>query len=64
MTAIQRLHLHHTDPFAKLAGLPGDQLAHAGCNVREGAERGASITNGMTVTTQVTEVPERHSRIW
>ncbi len=28
------LHLHHSNPAAKLAGLPGDQLAHGLCNIR------------------------------
>jgi hypothetical protein len=68
MYAIQRLHLHHSDPSAKLLGLPGDQLTHAGCNVRDGARLGASITNGRTVTGRATVTaikPEpKPSREW
>lgn len=30
------LHLDHSDPSAKLRGLPGDRIAHASCNVRAG----------------------------
>jgi hypothetical protein len=44
------LHLHHSNPDAKLAGLPGDQLAHARCNIRDGARLGAAITNNRTVS--------------
>jgi hypothetical protein len=44
------LHLHHSNPAAKLAGLPGDQLAHAKCNIRAGGQLGASITNSRTGT--------------
>jgi hypothetical protein len=39
MTADMNLHLHHTDPAAKLAGLPGDTLAHARCNMADGGRR-------------------------
>jgi hypothetical protein len=44
------LHLHHSDPAAKLLGLPGDTLAHAACNLRDGGRTGASITNDRTAT--------------
>jgi hypothetical protein len=68
MTIAMLLHLHHSDPAAKLAGLPGDQLAHARCNVRDGARLGASITNGRTATGGATvtplKPPVRHSRVW
>jgi hypothetical protein len=59
MHASQRLHLHHSDPSAKLAGLPGDMLSHAGCNVKDGARRGAEITNGRTATGRATVTPIR-----
>jgi hypothetical protein len=56
------LHLHHSDPAAKLAGLPGDQLAHGACNIREGAKLGAAITNGTAAAPATVTV--RQSRIW
>lgn len=46
-----------------MLGLPGDALAHARCNVRDGAKLGASITNGKTVTAAKT-VTVRPSRVW
>jgi hypothetical protein len=69
MYAIQRLHLHHSSAEAKLAGLPGDTLVHAGCNVRDGARLGAAITNGRTATGRAATVtpikPEpKPSREW
>ena len=42
MYTSQNLHLHHSDPTAKLAGLPGDQLVHAGCNMTAGGRDGAA----------------------
>lgn len=53
------LHLHHSNPETKLLGLPGDQLAHGRCNVREGARLGAAITNGITGKTAATVRPSR-----
>ena len=50
MTTSMRLHLHHSDPAAKLRGLPGDQLTHARCNVADGGRLGASITNARATT--------------
>jgi hypothetical protein len=59
------LHLHHSDPAAKLAGLPGDQLAHARCNVRDGARLGAAITNASKAAGRATVTPlVRRSRVW
>lgn len=55
------LHLHHSSPEAKLAGLPGDQLAHARCNIREGARLGAAVANG---TAAETPRPWPRSRDW
>jgi hypothetical protein len=61
MTVAMRLHLHHSNAASKLAGLPGDQLAHARCNVADGGRLGASITNRATVTPIK---PSRQSRAW
>jgi hypothetical protein len=62
------LHLHHSDPAAKLRGLPGDQLAHGICNVRDGARLGAAITNASKAGKRATVTPikpaVRHSREW
>jgi hypothetical protein len=44
------LHLHHSRPGDKLLGLPGDCLAHAKCNLRDGGRSGAAITNDRTAT--------------
>jgi hypothetical protein len=58
------LHLHHSGGLAaKLAGLPGDVLMHAGCNLREGGKVGASITNRKTVAASKTAAV-RQSRQW
>lgn len=46
MTVAMKLHLHHSDPLAALAGLPGDVLVHGRCNVSAGGREGAAITNG------------------
>ncbi len=54
------LHLHHSNPAAKLLGLPGDQLAHAACNIRDGGRLGAVITN----TGGRAAVPMVTSRRW
>jgi hypothetical protein len=35
----QAIDLHHTDPSAKLTGLPGDELTHAKCNRGERQRR-------------------------
>ena len=60
----RQLHLHHSGGLdAKLAGLPGDVLMHAGCNMRDGGKVGASITNRKTVTASAT-VAARQSRQW
>lgn len=59
----RKLHLHHSDPAAKLAGLPGDQLAHSACNIRDGARLGAAITNGQAVSKPASQTA-RHSRDW
>jgi hypothetical protein len=59
------LHLHHGDAMAKLAGLPGDQLAHARCNIADGGRLGAEITNRAAVTGRATVTPlVRRSRVW
>jgi hypothetical protein len=60
MTAGMRLHLHHSAPAAKLAGLPGDQLAHASCNTEDGARSGAAVINRQTVTPIRTVRPSRN----
>lgn len=41
----QALDLDHTDPSARLLGLPGDRISHSACNRREGGLRGAATTN-------------------
>lgn len=56
------LHLHHSNPQAKLAGLPGDQLAHGRCNVRDGGKLGAQITNSKPPAPRTTA--PRQSRVW
>ena len=52
MTTSMRLHLHHSNAASKLAGLPGDQLTHARCNVADGGRLGARITNASATVTQ------------
>jgi hypothetical protein len=59
----QRLHLHHTNPDAKLAGLPGDALAHALCNLRDGGRSGAATVNSQAEAAASTRAV-RHSRVW
>jgi hypothetical protein len=58
----RNLHLHHSNPLAKLQGLPGDQLAHGKCNIADGGKRGAAITNGAAVVPIKSAI--RHSRVW
>jgi hypothetical protein len=55
------LHLHHSGGLAaKLAGHPGDQLAHGQCNRSDGGRAGAAATNGTAART----VTVRQSRVW
>jgi hypothetical protein len=56
------LHLHHSNPAAKLAGLPGDTLVHAACNLRSGGQDGAAITNSRATVTPIRTA--RQSRVW
>ena len=58
------LHLHHSNPESKLAGLPGDELAHARCNIRDGGKLGAAITNGQPAGTGAQRPARLRSRAW
>jgi hypothetical protein len=62
------LHLHHSDPGAKLRGEPGDQLCCRRCNVRDGGRSGAAITNASKAAGRATVTPlkpaVRQSREW
>ena len=44
MTPGMQLHVHHSDPAAKQAGLPGDVLTHQRCNLSYGDGTGKRAT--------------------
>ena len=46
MDAGQYLDLDHSEPDTRLLGLPGDRLAHASCNRKDGARRANAARTG------------------